>query len=73
LKNTSSKGAVFRIFVSVYSRVWGTARPNKKLSQRGKNFQELKICGHGTVLALTLFMLMIADNAALSLFNTYLF
>ena len=31
----------------------GQARPNKKLSQRGKNFQELKICGHGTVLALT--------------------
>ena len=30
----------------------GQARPNKKLSQRGKNFQELKICGHGTVLAL---------------------
>jgi len=29
----------------------GQARPNKKLSQRGKNFQELKICGHGTVLA----------------------
>ena len=33
----------------------GQARPNKKLSQRGKNFQELKICGHGTVLALTFF------------------
>ena len=31
----------------------GQARPNKKQSQRGKNFQELKICGHGTVLALT--------------------
>ena len=31
----------------------GQARPNKKLSQRGKNFQELKICGHGTILALT--------------------
>ncbi|MFQ7460734.1 MAG: hypothetical protein ACLRNJ_06275 [Faecalibacterium prausnitzii] len=30
----------------------GQARPNKKLSQRGKNFQELKICGHGTILAL---------------------
>ena len=33
----------------------GQARPNKKLSQRGKNFQELKICGHGTILALTFF------------------
>ena len=31
----------------------GQARPNKKLSQGGKNFQELKICGHGTILALT--------------------
>ena len=31
----------------------GQARPNKKLSQKGKNFQELKICGHGTILALT--------------------
>ena len=26
---------------------------DKKLSQSGKNFQELKICGHGTILALT--------------------
>lgn len=31
----------------------GQARPNKKRSQRDTNFQELKICGHGTVLALT--------------------
>jgi hypothetical protein len=32
----------------------GQAHPNKKLSQRGKNFQELKIsCPSGTVLALT--------------------
>ncbi len=30
----------------------GQARPNKKQSQRGKNFQVLKICGHGTILAL---------------------
>ena len=29
----------------------GQARPNKKLSQKATNFQELKICGHGTVLA----------------------
>ncbi len=28
------------------------ARPNKKLSHGGNNFQELKICGHGTILAL---------------------
>ena len=34
----------------------GQARPSKKLSQRGKNFQELKICGHGTVLALYVFL-----------------
>ena len=30
----------------------GQARPNKKLSQWAGYFQELKICGHGTVLAL---------------------
>jgi hypothetical protein len=30
----------------------GQARPNKKLSQGAENFQELKICGHGTILAL---------------------
>ena len=35
---------------SRYIYIHGT---NKKLSQRGKNFQELKICGHGTILALT--------------------
>ncbi|RAW57336.1 hypothetical protein C4N23_11295 [Faecalibacterium hattorii] len=33
----------------------GQARPNKKLSQGAENFQELKICGHGTILALTFF------------------
>ena len=36
----------------VPSRVWGSARPNKKLSQGARIFQELKICGHGTVFAL---------------------
>ena len=36
-----------------YEQGLGQARPNKKLSQKGKNFQELKICGHGTILALT--------------------
>ena len=34
----------------------GQARPNKKLSQGAENFQELKICGHGTVLALCVFL-----------------
>ena len=38
----------------------GQARPNKKLSQRGKNFQELKICGHGTILALTVRIIRLA-------------
>ena len=41
---------------NINSRVWGTARPNKKLSQSGKNFQELKICDHGMVLALYVFL-----------------
>ena len=31
----------------------GHVRPNRKLSQKDRNFQELKICGHGTILALT--------------------
>ena len=32
------------------------ARPNKKLSQGAENFQELKICGHGTILVLYVFL-----------------
>ena len=32
------------------------ARPNRKLSQGAENFQELKICGHGTVLVLYVFL-----------------
>ena len=50
----------FAFAVLIPSRVWGTARPNKKLSQRSKNFQELKICGHGTVLALTVRIIRLA-------------
>ena len=46
----------FPFAVLVPSRVWGSARPNKKLSQGAENFQELKICGHGTVLALYVFL-----------------
>ena len=38
----------------------GQARPNKKQSRSGKNFQELKICGHGTVLALTVRIIRLA-------------
>ena len=38
--------------INIMKQGLGQARPNKKLSQRGKNFQELKICGHGTILAL---------------------
>ena len=40
--------------IDIMKQGLGQARPNKKLSQRGKNFQELKICGHGTVLVFTL-------------------
>ena len=45
----------FQFAALVPSGVWGSARPSKKLSRRGKNFQELKICGYGTVLALYVF------------------
>ena len=41
-------------------RVWGTAHPSKKLSQGAGNFQELKICGHGTILALTVRIIRLA-------------
>ncbi|RCH46746.1 hypothetical protein C7K05_05080 [Faecalibacterium prausnitzii] len=36
------------------------AHPNKKPSQGAGNFQELKICGHGTVLALTIRIIRLA-------------
>ena len=39
----------FQFAILVSSGVWGTARPNKKLSHGAENFQELKICSHGTV------------------------
>ena len=39
-----------------FSQGLGQARPNKKLSQGAENFQELKICGHGTVLVLYVFL-----------------
>ena len=52
------KGDISNIATTKYIEITpkqglGQARPNKKLSQKGKNFQELKICGHGTILALT--------------------
>ena len=50
----------FPFAVLVPSRVWGTARPKKKLSQGARIFQELKICGHGTVLALTIRIIRLA-------------
>ena len=34
----------------------GQARPQKKLSQGAGNFQELKICDHGTILVLYVFL-----------------
>ena len=36
------------------SRVWGRHAPTRSCPKGAGNFQELKICGHGTVLALTL-------------------
>ena len=45
----------FQFAALVPSRVWGTARPKKKLSHGAGNFQEWIICAHGTVLALYVF------------------
>ncbi len=39
--------------INIMKQGLGQARPNKKAVPRGKNFQELKICDHGTILALT--------------------
>ena len=39
--------------IDIMKQGLGQARPNKKLSHGAGNFQELKICDHGTVLALT--------------------
>ena len=46
----------FQFAVLVSRRVWGRHNPNKKLSHGAENFQELKICGHGTVLVLYVFL-----------------
>ncbi|MFR3222881.1 MAG: hypothetical protein ACLTOI_00125 [Faecalibacterium sp.] len=35
------------------SRVWGRHAPTRSCPKGAGNFQELKICGHGTILALT--------------------
>jgi hypothetical protein len=45
----------FQFVVLVPSRVC-PPHSNKKLSQGAEKFQELKICGHGTVLALYVFL-----------------
>ena len=37
------------------SRVWGRHAPTRSCPKGAGNFQELKICGHGTILALTFF------------------
>ena len=39
--------------IDIMKQGLGQARPNKKLSHGAENFQELKICDHGTVLVLT--------------------
>ena len=51
----------FQFAVLVSSRVLGSAHPNKKLSQGAGNFQELKICGHGTILVLTVRIIRLAS------------
>ena len=42
--------------IDIMKQGFGQAHPNKKQSQRGKNFQEWIICGHGTVLVLYVFL-----------------
>ena len=44
----------FQFVVLVPSRVWGRHAPTRSCPKGAENFQELKICGHGTILALTL-------------------
>ena len=43
----------FQFVAHVPSRVLGTGTPNKKRSQKGKDFQKLKICDRRTLPALT--------------------
>ena len=55
----------FQFAVLVSSRVWGRHAPTRTLQNAGalqkcspgraQHFQELKICGHGTILALPFF------------------
>ena len=47
--------------INIMKQGLGQAHPNKKLSQGAGNFQELKICGHGTVLALTVSIIRLAS------------
>ena len=42
-----------QVVVLVPSRVWGRHAPTRSCPKGAGNFQELKICGHGTILALT--------------------
>ena len=39
--------------INIMKQGLGQALPNKKAVPRGRKFSELKICDHGTVLALT--------------------
>ena len=42
------------LLYSFLAGVWGPRHaPTRSCPKRGKNFQELKICGHGTILALS--------------------
>ena len=42
--------------IDIMKQGLGQAHPNKKLSHGAGNFQEWIICGHGTVLALYVFL-----------------
>ena len=46
--------------IDIMKQGLGQTRPSKKAVPRGKNFQKLKICGHGTILALTVRIIRLA-------------
>ena len=51
--------------INIMKQGLGLALPNKKAVPRGKNFQKLKICGHGTILALTVRIIRLAPVVVL--------
>ena len=46
--------------IDIMKQGLGQTCPSKKAVPRGKNFQKLKICGHGTILDLTVRIIRLA-------------